>query len=335
MTAAPTVSAIIPVYNGQRYVAESIRSVLAQSRPVAECIVVDDGSTDGTADVLASFGSSIVVVRQDHAGVSAARNAGMATAIGDCFAFLDADDVWFPGKTEAQVAVLQAEHDAGAVYSGFVVTDEHLQARRLIIHSGGQLSVKRAFLGYSGGLGFSFTGIVRRDAAEAAGGYDERLSNCADVDFWWRVSRMRPVVGVRRPLAFYRQHPYGQMHLDFHRAAEELDRVWASADTTVLPRHWARRSMARREAHRGCHLLCQGRMVSGSKHLRRAAKFDGWALATVPVRSLCRMTVQTLAASAWPLFVAASGDRHATATSPAEPAAKSPYASLQRGARRI
>jgi hypothetical protein len=326
MTTALTVSAIIPVHNGQRYVAESVRSVLAQSRPVAECIVVDDGSTDGTADVLASFGSSIVVVHQDHAGVAAARNAGMAKATGDCFAFLDADDVWFPGKTAAQLPVLQAEPDAGAVYSGFVMTDEHLQPRRLIVHSGGPRSVNRAFLGYSGGLGFSFTGIVRRDAAEAAGGYDERLSNCADVDFWWRLSRMRPVVGVRRPLAFYRLHPYGQMHRDYDGATEERARMSAAADTAGLPRDWARRSIARREAHRGCHLLCQGRVVSGSKHLRRAAALDGWALAMAPVSSVCRVTVQTLAASAWQLYVAASGDRDAATAAPAARPAGSTHA---------
>ena len=124
----PTVSAIIPVHNGELYVADSVRSVLGQSHAVAECIVVDDGSTDNTRDVLASFGSSIVVVHQEHRGVSAARNAGIREARGDYLAFLDADDVWFPDKIAVQLGALQSAPHAGAAYSGFVITETSRKA---------------------------------------------------------------------------------------------------------------------------------------------------------------------------------------------------------------
>lgn len=298
MTAVPTVSAIIPVHNGARYVAESIRSVLAQSHPALECIVVDDGSTDGTAGVVAAFGSGVVVVTQDHRGVAAARNAGMRIARGDCFAFLDADDVWLPDKLAVQVAALRAEPEAGAAYSGFLVTDEGLRPRRLVVHSGGPLSVRRAFLGNSGGLGFSFTGVVRREVAAAVGGYDEGLSNCADVDFWWRISRSRPVIGVRRPLALYRQHQYGQMHLDFERAAQEMAGVWAEAG---LPPGWARRSTARLEARIAFDLLFEGRMAAGWQRIRRAVAHDWRPVVMLPVTSLGQVTAQTLSAGLWQL----------------------------------
>lgn len=295
--ATATVSAIIPVYNGARYVADSIRSVLEQSHEVAECIVVDDGSTDATPEVLASFGSSIIVVRQDHRGVSAARNAGMGAAGGDYFAFLDADDVWFPDKTAVQVDFMRSAPHAAATFSGFVITDQHLAWRRLVVHSGGPLSVRRAFLGRSSGLGFSFTGLVRREAVEVTGGFDERLSNCADVDFWWRLSRHRAVVGVRRPLALYRQHPYGQMHLDYERAEEEMAVVWAAAEGAGISRRSIRRAKGSLEAHVGARLLSEGRVAVGMDHVRAATGHHWRSVAFLPFASATRMFTQSVAAA--------------------------------------
>lgn len=278
--------------------AESIRSVLQQSHEVAECIVVDDGSTDGTADVLASFGSSIVVVRQDQRGVSAARNAGIAKAGGDYVAFLDADDVWFPDKIAIQVATLEAVPHAGGCYSGFVITDEHLRWRRLIVHWGGPRSLRRAFLGRSGGLGFSFTGVARREAVDAAGPFDERLSTCADLDFWWRLSRVRPVIGVRKPLALYRQHPYGQMHRDFEREARENVLVWERVDGSG-PRNWQRRARAGLDSRVGAQLLLHGRAAAGIKHVRAALAGDWRAVAFLPIGAVGRRVVQSSAASVY------------------------------------
>ena len=297
--APATVSAIIPVYNGARYVADSIRSVLEQSHEVAECIVVNDGSTDATAEVLASFGSSIIVVHQDHSGVSAARNAGMGAARGDYFAFLDADDVWFPDKTAVQVGFLRSAPHAAATYSGFVITDQHLAWRRLVVHSGGPLSVRRAFLGRSSGLGFSFTGLVRREAVEVAGGFNERLSNCADVDFWWRLSRHRAVVGVRRPLALYRQHPYGQMHLDYERAEQEMAVVWAAAERAGVSRRSVRRAKGSLAAHIGARLLSEGQVAVGMDHVRAATCHDWRSVAFLPFASATRIVSQSVAAAAY------------------------------------
>ena len=285
-------SAVIPVHNGSRFVADSIRSVLGQTAPVLECIVVDDGSTDGTADVLASFGDRIVVVRQDRLGVAAARNAGMEKAGGDYFAFLDADDIWFPGKIAAQLAALASRPEAGAAFTCFVLTDEHLAWRRVVVHSGGPRSLRRAFLGYSPGLGFSFTGLVHRTVVDEAGGFDDRLSTCADVDFWHRLSTVRPVIGVRRPLAAYRQHPYGQMHLDVGATLREIGVVWESAG--VQPGSGtATRARAHLEAHVGAQLLQQHRLAAGWEHLRLAAAGDWRPVVVSPFMSAGRRLAQS------------------------------------------
>jgi len=102
----PTVSVVIPVYNGERLIAETLRSVLAQTLPVHEILVIDDGSTDRTAEVVASFAPRVTLVRQANAGESTARNDGIARATGEWIAFVDADDLWKPEKLERQMAAL-------------------------------------------------------------------------------------------------------------------------------------------------------------------------------------------------------------------------------------
>jgi glycosyltransferase involved in cell wall biosynthesis len=107
------ISVVIPCYNAAAYVGEAVRSVLTQTLPPHEVIVIDDGSTDASATVLSEFGSSVTLVRQTNQGVAAAVNLGVSKARGEAIAFLDADDVWLPDKLERQVAVLMAEPSFG------------------------------------------------------------------------------------------------------------------------------------------------------------------------------------------------------------------------------
>jgi len=119
MSGKPTISVIIPVYNGERFLAEAIRSVLDQTLPPDEIIVVDDGSTDGTAQIVAELAATAAVpvryVFQENQGPAAARNHGIRLAGGDFLAFLDADDLWLPEKLERQIAHLTQEPTADGV----------------------------------------------------------------------------------------------------------------------------------------------------------------------------------------------------------------------------
>lgn len=112
--AAGRVSVVIPCHNAARWLGAAIDSVLGQLRPGDELIVIDDGSTDDSAAVAAGYGAALRCVQQGNAGISAARNRGVALAGGELLAFLDADDEWPPGSLEARRAVLAA--DAGLAY---------------------------------------------------------------------------------------------------------------------------------------------------------------------------------------------------------------------------
>ena len=102
-----TVSAVIPAYNSGESIARAIESVLCQTYPADEIIVVDDGSTDNTAEMVQSFGERVIFIRQENAGASVARNTGIQAARFDWIAFLDADDEWVPEKLRLQVELLQ------------------------------------------------------------------------------------------------------------------------------------------------------------------------------------------------------------------------------------
>lgn len=111
-----TISVIIPVYNGERYLGDAIASVLAQTVPVHEIIVVDDGSTDGSLSVAERFGASVRCHRQANAGAGAARNGGVALAGGEFLAFLDADDLWTPDKLRRQLAAFADDPEQEMVF---------------------------------------------------------------------------------------------------------------------------------------------------------------------------------------------------------------------------
>ena len=110
------VAVVMPAWNAERYIEEALGSILDQTVPPAVIVVVDDGSTDGTARLAASVDASVRVIRRRHAGIGAARSAGIAATTSEFVALLDADDVWLPRKLERQLAVMDAHPATDAVF---------------------------------------------------------------------------------------------------------------------------------------------------------------------------------------------------------------------------
>lgn len=212
----PLVSVIMPAYNARPYIAEAINSVLEQDYPHVELIVIDDGSRDGTAECAESFGERVKVIRQANAGVAAARNKGLAEARGELIAFLDADDVWLPGKLKAQVEYLHAHPETGVVYGVFSrwhakpdgsfdppPSPEVSDPQNLLIaeHSG-WVYTKLLF----DNIVHIITAMVRREVVEKLTGFDQSLPTGEDYDFWLRMSRHFRADKLNRVLAYYRIH---------------------------------------------------------------------------------------------------------------------------------
>jgi glycosyltransferase involved in cell wall biosynthesis len=114
--AEPSISVMVPVFNGASFLPEALESVLAQTRPPNEVVVVDDGSTDESAAIASAYGGAVRVHRQPNRGIGAARNAALALAQGDLLAFLDADDVWQPRKLELQLDLLATSPELDIVF---------------------------------------------------------------------------------------------------------------------------------------------------------------------------------------------------------------------------
>jgi glycosyltransferase involved in cell wall biosynthesis len=206
MTAAGAVSAVIPVFNGAAFLGEAIRSVLDQTRPVLECIVIDDGSTDATPNVVEDFGDRVVYVRQRRAGVSSARNRGAERARGALVAFLDHDDAWLAGKLERQVPVLEDQRATLALCAVEVVDERGVLQQTQRLRARTDLLTGMVMFDGTETVSCSSAGLFRRDQFLRAGGFDPRLSMSADWDLLFRTLLDGPVAYVDEPLVRYRVH---------------------------------------------------------------------------------------------------------------------------------
>src|SRR5690625_1599012 len=203
MTAIPETSVVIPTWNRRDMVARAIDSVLAQTRPVEEIIVVDDGSCDGTGEYLAHrYGERITCVRQDNAGVSAARNRGLVMARGRYLALLDSDDEWLPEKNARQVRYLEDNPAIGMVLCNVlrVKPDGSLID---VFDRREQIPVDGPALGpvLCDPALAPLSILMRREVYADVGGFDETLRTAEDLDFHLRVAAHWPIGVVAEPLA--------------------------------------------------------------------------------------------------------------------------------------
>lgn len=194
----PLVSCVVPVFNGERYLAEAVRSILEQTCRPVELVVVDDGSTDGTPAVVASFDADIQYVRQDNAGPVAARNRGLREAHGDFVAFLDADDLWHPEKLSRQLARFRARPELAysvTLVQNFWEGDLREEGDGMRDHRRGQ-----PVPGY-----VSSTLLVARDWMDATGGFDGSLVHGDSADWFSRVDAMGGVGELLREVLTFRR----------------------------------------------------------------------------------------------------------------------------------
>lgn len=219
----PAVSVVMPAWNAMRYIHAAIDSVVSQSYRDLELIVINDGSTDGDYTALERIDPRVRVIEAPRGGVSRARNLGMALARGDYIAFIDADDLWVPGKLQAQVGFLDAHPEVGVVFSNFhrwamgadgvwpelpVLPSDHDSLARPDPEWGGWMYT-RILMGCMLGM---ITPVIRRELARQVGDFDESMALGEDYDYWLRCSRLVRMQGFSACTAIYRIHPASAMH---------------------------------------------------------------------------------------------------------------------------
>ncbi|MCE7963653.1 MAG: glycosyltransferase [Acidobacteria bacterium ACB1] len=264
-------SVVIPKYNYGRFIGEALRSVFAQTLSPVEVIVVDDGSTDETAEAVAEFGERVRYILQENAGVCAARNRGVAESSGDLIAFLDADDIWEPTKLEKQAAKF-ADPEVGLVHCGMREFDSDTGETLGVKLDGGEGEVWRALLLWEGPviIGPGGTIMVSRKAFDEAGGFDTRSRVGEDWDFCYRVARRRKVGFVKEPLVNYRVHSKAA-HLNIAEMERGMslfyEKAFADGDEQV--------QALKRQALSNCHRILAGSYFQAGQYrdfLRTAAK---------------------------------------------------------------
>jgi glycosyltransferase involved in cell wall biosynthesis len=210
MTAIPLVSVVTATYNMAHYLGQAIQSVLAQTYANVELLIVDDGSTDNTREVVDAFlaDSRVKYLTQENKGQAAAKNRGILESSGEYVAFLDADDMWAPEKLELQIPLFAGIENLGVVYSRVACIDKN--GSDLGVSNGelfrGCISSRLLIYNF---VGFG-TAVVKRECFDRLGGFDENYRMAIDYDLWLRFSTEYEFDFVDRPLLYYRWWP-GQL----------------------------------------------------------------------------------------------------------------------------
>lgn len=286
------ISVVIPTYNYGRFIREAIDSVLAQTYAPLEILVVDDGSTDDTEQIVRAYGDRVRYIRQQNAGVGAARNTGIASARGEYVAFLDSDDVWLPEKLAKEIARFETDPELGLVYGGAERFDESGTLSVALDGIEGWIAPELLRLERSVISSGSGTLLPKR-VAEEVGGFDANLQPSEDWDFCYRVALRHRVGFVPEVLVRYRQHG-GGLHLNVARMERgmmlALEKAFASRD----PRVQSQRRSTYGRMHRvlaGCYF--QRRNVPlFLRHMLKSLRYDprnaGYFFA-YPLRALLRV----------------------------------------------
>jgi GT2 family glycosyltransferase len=272
-------SVVIAVYNGEKTLNRAIDSVLAQTLPPLEVIVVDDGSTDETYRIAASYGPPVRVLRQENRGVSAARNAGVQAAQGEWVAFLDADDYYYPHRLALAAELIRNHPEVDFVTADFDYRDlqgkllrrsleSTVLGRRLLAEEGPFALIEAADFGdfIEDHFGDTHTLSVPRRTFLELGGYATQFAVCEDVHFLIRLCLRSRLAGVvKQPLAAYVIHPQSATRSDPLKAQVQTVAAWCSLKPLIAQGSAELRAGFRRGLRRARFNLAVAKLRSGKR----------------------------------------------------------------------
>jgi glycosyltransferase involved in cell wall biosynthesis len=306
------ISVVVPAYNAAKYVSATLDSLLAQTRPAVDVVVVDDGSKDDTRSVLEPYRERVRLVFQTNSGVSAARNRGVAEATGDWIAFCDADDLWHADKLRVVSRVLDACQDADLLFHDFwtVMSDRVVEPRathsehtmfplfresdvtiprilpvfQRIEVDEGEFRAVDTWSGHAfrwlmlGNFLMPSTVVVRRSAFLDSGGFDSEFRYAEDTEFFLRFGKTRSFVWVDTPLAGYRREAgtllTGNMLPTIRNATRAVVKHCVD-DRAVFEgdRVWVGRAVSRRFSRLAYYCLSELQLPEARVHARTALQY--------------------------------------------------------------
>ncbi len=196
-----SIDVVIPAYNAENFLATALDSVLAQTVPPHQILVVDDGSKDATLRVVERYGDAVRLLTQKNAGPAVARNRGVAASKSSFIAFLDADDSWHPTKLAQQLAAMERDPRHVLCYTG--LTEEHMDGTQTIMDAAEATSILETLRLHNPGITPSCV-MLRRDAYESVGGFNPEADGCEDWELWVRLRQLGTFCAVQAPLTNYR-----------------------------------------------------------------------------------------------------------------------------------
>jgi glycosyltransferase involved in cell wall biosynthesis len=280
----PTVSIIIPTYNRSRLIARAVKSVLNQTYQNFELIIVDDGSTDGTKEVVAGFNDERIryVRHEKNKGEAAARNTGIKAAKCNYIAYQDSDDEWLPEKLAKQMKLLEnAPPEVGVIYTGFWKTENHRKTYipfSWVSQKNGDIHkelLKGNFIG-------SPVVLIKKECFDRVGLFDERLRNLVDWEMWLRISKHYHFRCVDEPLVI--------AHYDLDNVSDnpgslidalvlvlEKNRCELELEKKLLAKHWM---------NIGDLLAANGETKKGRRYIIDALKLYPFSIRLLPAAFL-------------------------------------------------
>jgi glycosyltransferase involved in cell wall biosynthesis len=253
----PTVSICIPTYNRRDYLRETLASIFAQTYKDYEVVIVDDGSTDGTEEILKKTAYPVRYYWQENAGDAAARNKLIELATGEYIAFLDSDDLLVPDAIERMAAVMQREAEPVIVYGPYLRIDQH-----------GNITGKSKRKLYSGFVTkylfqdvfvHSCGSMFPKSVLEEAGRFDTSLSVCSDYDLWLRLSLKYRFVAMSKPTFKRRRHPGNLSTRSLQNRIAELEVLerfyYERGGDKVVPKRIAMRRLSKQAYRAGKYAL--------------------------------------------------------------------------------
>ena len=268
-------SVVVPLYNARDVIRDTIESLFAQTYPHYEAVVVDDGSTDGSGEVVHEYGDRVRYIFQRNGGVACARNRGIAAARGRYIALLDHDDLWGREKLAKQVSMLDSQPEIGMVVTDVTHID---RAGRPMNQAGPAYQPHHEFarLFVQGFVPTPSATLIRKDLLEAVGGFDEQFNSAGmdDHELWTRISAVTTIAGISEPLTFHRNRERKPAVIALGHRPLLIEKLMARFGHDAAKRRYLQREMAFYLADQGKQLIAEGRRGEGRSTLFRGLRLS-------------------------------------------------------------